>query len=497
MSESSGQSRRSLVRTSSLGAGIVLVLVLLGLVNYFGWKYHKRLDWTSSRIYSLSETSRNVLADLDRDVEAVVFMDPGSELYGPVGELLARYESQSPRIVVREIDPVRNQAEAQSLVEKYGIEQVNVVVFVSGEDRRVVDAVDLADYDYSGMQYGAAPQMTGFKGEQLFTSAILQLAESRKPRILFTTGHGEIQLDDYSQEGLTDLQELLGRDNVEFDEWASLGQAAVPEGTDLLVIAGATSAFVEPEREAIRSYLEGGGRLLVLLDPVFGGLQSAELQPLLADYGVQVGTDIVVDPANPLPFFGADTIFVGSFGAHEITRSLNDARLQVILPLARSVSADETAEGFEIVELLETSSEGWGETDLANLGAVAKGEDDVQGPVSLAVAVTAGADDAEPAGSTESGAASDDSAFRLVVFGDTDFLTNGQIRNASNAVLAANTLNWLVSRESLVGIPPRNPDQTKLTLTSGQLAALTWLVMAVLPSLAIALGVVVYFKRRR
>ena len=80
--------------------------------------------------------------------------------------------------------------------------------------------------------------MTGYKGEQLFTSAILQLSEGRKPKILFTTGHGEHSLDDQGGHGLSGAQQLLGRDNFELSEWSSLGQAAVPAGTDLLVIAG-------------------------------------------------------------------------------------------------------------------------------------------------------------------------------------------------------------------------------------------------------------------
>ena len=86
---------------------------------------------------------------------------------------------------------------------------------------------------------------------------------------------------------------------------------------------------------------------------------------------------------------------------------------------------------------------------------------------------------------------------RLVVIGDSDLATNTQLQNVPNATLLANTLNWLVERESLVGIPPKRPEHVKLSLTASQLSRLTWLVLIVLPGLVILAGVTVYLRRRR
>ncbi len=515
--------RRRLVASSTLGAGILLAAALFLIVNYFGWKYHQRLDWTRSRLYTLSEKSLNVLAELDGEVEVSVFLSPVDELYDPVVELLSRYEAASPRISVRVVDPEKNLAEAQSLVEKYELAQLSVVVFDDGEARRVVDVTDLADYDYSGYQFGEGPRMTGFKGEQVFTGTVLELREQRKPKILFTTGHGERGLDDFSAHGLSAAREILGKDNFEFESWASLGQPAVPPGTDLVVVAGPTSSFVEPEILLLRAYLDAGGRLLVLLDPTLapggGGMARTGLEPLLAEYGVEVGDDVVVDPANPLPFFGAETIFVNSYGSHVITRPLSQAQLPVIVPLARSVRAGEAPDDLEVEELMRTSAEGWGETDLANLTEqVEKGEADVEGPVSLAVVVSAidtgeleeEADEeseweasSEGEAETEGEAAGDAPAparranLRMVVIGDSEFASNGQMQSLPNATLLANALNWLVERESLVAIPAKQPEQMRLTLTASQLSRVSWLVLVVLPGAAVLAGLAVYWRRRR
>lgn len=498
--------RRRVVAGSTLGVGVLLLAVLLAMANYFGWKYHQRFDWTSSRIYTLSPKSQQVLAGLTKDVTAIVFLRPGSNLYDPVKELLARYEAASPHLKVRFVDPDRNPVEAQQLVSKYQVQSLDLVVFDSGADKRLVQETDLADWDYSGMQMGEPPQMTGFKGEQRFTGALLELQEKERPKIVFTTGHGEHALDDGSDKGLTSAQELLTRDNFAVEEWASLGKPAVPEGTGLVVVAGPTSSFVQPEIDALERFLAGGGRVLVMLDPTLatggGSLQQTGLEPWLAAHGVEVGQDIVVDPSNPLPFFGPETIFVNGFGDHAITRARQQAAVPVILPLARSVRAGKAPAGETAVELLHTSADGWAETNLADLNKVEKDARDLPGPVSLGVVV-------EPEGEAKPPMGEDDMPppppptpakgpqSRLVVLGDSDFATNGQVQNVGNPTLLANTVNWLVQRENLLGIPPKAPEQVRLSLTGGQLASIYWLVLAILPGLAITAGIVVSLRRRR
>jgi ABC-type uncharacterized transport system involved in gliding motility auxiliary subunit len=479
--------RRQLVRTGTLSAGVLLIAALLLIVNYLGWKYHHRLDWTSSRLYTLSDKSENVLEKLKRDVEFVVFVSPQNDLYQPVKELLARYDAASQHVKVRIVDAEKNPVEAQQLVKQYGVSSAGVVV-VSGQDRRAIDVADLAEFDYSGMQIGQAPQMTGFKGEQLFTGAILQLEEGKKPKVLFTTGHGEHSLDDRDVHGFAGIQDLLGPDNFQLEEWASLGKNEVPAGTDLVVIAGPTNAFLKPELDALTAYLNNGGRVLAMVDPTLGqtngsGLLPTGLSEWLAGYGVKLGDDIVVDPPNVLPSYSAQVFFSNEYGDHPLTKPLAQSRLPVLFNMARSVAkAASPAPGLQVTELLRTSAEGWGETNLVNLEKVGKDASDVPGPAPLGVAV-------ERAGTKK---------LRLVVFGDSDFATNQLIQgNPANAVLLANSLNWLAEREALLTIPAKKSEQVHLSLTKGQLQALYALVCALLPGLAIAFGAVVYVRRRR
>jgi ABC-type uncharacterized transport system involved in gliding motility auxiliary subunit len=496
------------MESSMLGVGVLLVGALLIIFNYFGWKYYQRFDWTRSELYSLSEKSRSMMSTLDRDIEAVVFMSPSAPLFDSVIELLSRYDAASPHFSTRVVDPAKNLIEAQTLVDKFQLSQVDVVVLDRGDDQRIIEGVDLAEYDYSGLQFGQGPEMTGFKGEQAFTGAILELIEDNKPKILFTVGHGERRLDEFSSRGLSRVGGLLEQDNFQIEEWASLGEARVPEGTDLVIVAGPTSNFIEPELAALATYVDGGGRLLAFLDPVIGdsGPGTTGLEELLGLYGVDVGFDIVVDPSNPIPFYGAETIFINAYGEHPATRSLDQAAIPVILPLARSVVPSEDApEDLDVRELLITSPQGWGETDLDALERVELDGEDVEGPVSVAVAVSSRDDSdgatlpGQDASAPEDEVPADtrDAGLRLMVFGDSDLVTNAQLVNVGNTELVLNSVNWLVERENLIGIPPKSPEQVRLSLSGSQLRSMAWLVFGVLPGLSILVGVFVFVRRRR
>ncbi len=513
--------RKAGIEATTLGVGGLLVLALFGMVNYYSHRHYKRFDWTSSQVYSLSEKSLNVVAGLDREIDAVVFLDPSSPVYGQAEELLGRYEAASSSFKKRVVDPAKNLLEARQLVERYNIERNNVILLTSGDDRRVIDETDLVEYDYSGAQLGQAPTIKEFKGEQLITSAVLELVEAEKPKILFTTGHGEGALDAPSDpRSLAQAKDLLGKDNFELEEWDSASAIEVPADTDLVVIAGPTTNFFAPELDVLSRYLEQGGRLLVLVEPVLDGSELGggdTLTTWLAGYGVEVGNNVVIDPTTQLPFFGPETVYTDSYGFHPIVDDLDQTRSRVLFTLARSVrKADDAPGEYEIAELVKTSSSAWGETDLTDVENLQADEGEIEGPVALGVAVSfkvAGEEEDagdepledetalfEPGGETET---EDDDAeapapeARLAVFGDLDFASNSQLANAANGALVLNTFNWLVQREQLISIPGRKPEETRLAMSSSELGTVYLLVMLILPGIAVLTGVSVYLRRRR
>jgi ABC-type uncharacterized transport system involved in gliding motility auxiliary subunit len=332
--------------------------------------------------------------------------------------------------------------------------------------------------------------------------------------MVFTVGHGELSLDDRGGTGLQELQRLLGADSFTFEEWASLGADAVPADTDLLVIAGPTATFLPPELDVLAQYLDGGGRLLALLDPPLTGgaesrIGSIGLEDWLSGYGVEVGSNVVVDPAATLAFFGAETFFANRFPEdHAINRPLARGELAVLLRLARSVATATPPREYRAVTLIGSSPEAWGETDLSD---PRRDEGDLAGPVPLGVVVEpegAGGDDGfsgedmfgedEPEVADGADAADGGDSFRLVVLGDSDLVTDQILgQNFGNQVLLTAAVNWLVERQTLVGIPPREKERVGLTLSSAELRGIYLLALVALPGFGLLAGLFVYSRRRR
>ncbi|HET9794913.1 MAG TPA: GldG family protein [Thermoanaerobaculia bacterium] len=489
-----GGGRRRAAAAGVFSASVLVVVAIWGLVNWLGYRHWSRGDWTKAKLYSVSSTTKKIVGGLKAPVHVTAFMTHGNRLYPETRELLDRYRALSPQIKVEEIDPERNPALAESIAQKMDVRKAGTIVFQAGPKKKFVTEDEMADYDFSGAP-GQGGALKSFKGEQAFTSAILAVTSDKSPRIYFTSGHGEKSVDDAADRGLSEVKDLLGKDNDTVATWEALGKGEVPRDADLVVVAGPQTPFLAPERDALDKYLAGGGHVLVMLDPVVprpgGPVPDLGLGTLLAGWGVKLDNDIVIDTGNTLPFMGPETVYANHFGAHEIVDPLASAKMAVIFPLARSVESGTAAHaGFAGTPLVQTTSQGWGETDLEHLSAVKKDSSDVPAPVTIAMAVARGKEATTPAAADAQGAA------RLVVFGDSDFAANAELPNVSNANLFLNTAHWLIGSGTLVGIAPKMPEQNALVVSAGALRRIGLLSFLGIPALALAAGLLVWAKRR-
>lgn len=529
-------SRRRLIQGSLLGVGVLLALLLFGMVNYLSMRHYKRMDWTASKIYTLSEKSLQVASQVDKDVEVVMIRGIGGEdeVILAAEELLSHYAAANPTFIKkRVVDLVRDRLEAQQLVQEYEISEDIAIILATADERRFIGRSDLAQYDYSGVQFGQQPTLQAFTGEEAITRALLELVEDHQPKVVFTRGHGEAPLDVGGMRSLSAARNYFDKENFAVETWKSLGATSVPDGTDLIVVAGPTVGFLPQELALFSQYLQGGGRLLLLLDPALSetGLPiDLGLKTWLADYGVAIADDVIIDPGSEAAFVGPEIVATASYGLHPIVDPLAEGEAPVIFSLARSVRGLNDAAGTsfdgEVTELVRSSDQAWGETDFENLDAYALDEADVPGPVSLGVAVSlplrssavgaaptqledgaasvASGPDAEDATTPSAAPSSPGQATegaqaegRLVVLGDLDFATDVSVGNVGNSTLLLNTFNWLVQREYLISIEREPPDQTRLSMSGGELMQIILLVLVLQPGLAILVGIIVYRMRRR
>jgi ABC-type uncharacterized transport system involved in gliding motility auxiliary subunit len=259
----------------------------------------------------------------------------------------------------------------------------------------------------------------------------------------------------------------------------------------VLIVAGATRPLLGEETEALVRYLEDGGAMMVLIDP----RAKTDLVDILSDWGVDVGDDVIVD--RKLALFGrATTPFASRYDPeHEVTRDLRETTL---FHMVRSVRGQ--GEG-DFTELVFTGEDSWAERDLEEFfkdGRAELGDDDLEGPVSIAVAGTpsVGVDGAgAPDGDTGEESEPPRTA-RLAVFGDSDFASNELIEAYRNRDLFVNTINWLLGDVEAISIRPARSRASRFQLSTEQFTNIRTLSLFVLPEAIAILGVITWWRRR-
>jgi len=207
--------------------------------------------------------------------------------------------------------------------------------------------------------------------------------------------------------------------------------------------------------------------------------------------------------------FGADASVpvAASYPSHPITENF---KVMTAYPLARSITPVQGGvNGHTAQPLVETSSKSWAETDIKALtttGKVTRDLDkgDKAGPIALAAAVSAAATDAPapkppaqgPDQKTDQKPDEKKPETRLVVFGDSDFASNAALGVQGNKDLFLNTINWLAQQENMIAIRAREPDDRRITLTTGQQQSLFYLTVFIVPGLILLAGVQTWWRRR-
>ena len=465
----SGEARRAGKYGTSAILSTALAILILAMLGFLSTRYHKRFDASEQHVHSLSEQTQKVLTGLKDDVDVTAFV--GSLDAPPVREVLDRYSYASPHIKVQFADPTSR----PDLVEKYGISPEKL----SGGLVRVARGTDAVEI------------MRGDLNEEKLTNALVKLTRASAKKVYFLEGHGERPIQGEGadgKEGLAQAADALKSENYQVDQLLLQAKGEVPPDAAAVVIPGPTRPLLPEEHTALERYLGRGGAVLALLDP----RAKTDLGADLMKWGVQAGDDVIVDQAFSV-LGRPEMVFAQQYGRHPITQGLREVAL---FYLARSVRPTDQAKG-QFTELVKSGPDSWAERDLDaffNQGIAQRGPNDLPGPVSLAVAGTPSV-----AKSTDQEAGKDKSREpRLVVFGDSDFISNQLIDNYRNRDLFVNSVNWLVGDVESIAIRPNQARASRIRqLSSQQFVTIRFLSLFVLPEAIAFAGVFAWWSRRR
>jgi gliding motility-associatede transport system auxiliary component len=445
-------------RSNRLGANAltvsILVLVVLGLVNFLGYRHKKRVDVTSEKLYTLSDQSRKTVGELKKDVDIIRFARTPDTTFK---DLATEYANAGSHIHYGEVDP----QEKPEVARQYNVTHMNDIVVSSGSHNET---------------------LTG-TGEQDVTNAIIKVTRDTVKTICFVEGHGEKSIASGEQDGLEGDDKALKNEGYQTKTVNLVSAGEVPSDCSVLVDVGPKQALFPQEAGFVSKYLDGGGRALLLLDPE----TDPKLDSVLDAWNIALGSNVVIDASGVGRLFGTGPAvpLVVDYGPSPIVQNFTGT--MTFFNLARTVSLkDKSKSDPEGIELLKTSPRSFTVPNLKTNEVRYDPAKDQAGPLSLGVAAerhAAGAGDASKSA-------------RLVVIGNSAFATNQWAGLQRNGDLFVNTINWLAQDEDLISVRPKNPMNRRVILTETQQRELFFASMLFLPGLVIISGAVIWFRRR-
>jgi ABC-type uncharacterized transport system involved in gliding motility auxiliary subunit len=446
---------------------LVFVAILVG-ISLLVHRFPGRLDLTEGKGYSISSQSQKIVKTIKQDVWVRAFFQTGNPGQKKAQGLFETYALNNPRIHFQFIDPDRQ----PSLARQYGIRNYGEVILESGGKTQSVTSAD----------------------EEGITNGLLRLMQTKAKKVVFLTGHGEKSLLDTQKTGFSQAKGLLEKENYQVEEMNLLGGTGLPAEARCLVIAGPKKSFFPEEIEDLKKYLKAGGRVILLLEPY----QDGGFKEWLASLGVTLGQDMVIDKLSRV--FGGDYLIpmAGAYGQHPITEKFTVA---TFFPTARSLTlASSPPAGVFYDVLVRSSSGSWAEF---NKKAVEKGQaafdpgQDQKGPLTLAVLVTLAPPEHKAESKDPPGKETKIPKGQLVLFGDSDYASNGYFNLSGNGDLFLNAVNYLTEEEALIAIRPAKTPVRPLSLSSSQAMVLFLVPMVLLPGLVIGAGIWVWRSRRK
>ncbi len=438
---------------------ILIVLAAIVIANVLADRYNKSYDATSNKRYSLSEQTAKIVKGLKQDATITYFNQ--STRFREGKDVLDEYANLSPRVHVEYVDPDKNpQAAREAGIREFGTAIVQV-----------------------GLKKEEAKSMT----EEGITGAFIRDLKSNTRTVCFTTGSGEHQLDDSDREGLSRFKDQLTKDNYESKGIDLLQKAEVPSDCTTLVVAGPTRNYEQPEVDAIKKYVEDGGRALFALDPPLklGHEEIADndaLTNLLQTWGVTMDKDLILDlnPIGQLAGLGPQVALVTSYGTQPIVNDMKGTATG--FPLSRSIEIKNT-DKTSVQKLFDSSGSSLATNNLSSAAVNVNDPKNKKGPLTIAAAGTYNTGKEKSQG-------------RFVIVGSSSWIANRFINFNGNDDLALNTINWLSSDEDLISIRPKQPEDRRITMTRAQLGWVRATSQFLLPGIVVIAGIGVWWKRR-
>jgi gliding-associated putative ABC transporter substrate-binding component GldG len=304
--------RGKLARGSNAILFAVLAIGILVLINLVASRTFSRVDLTADKIYTISDASRRLVANLpDRlTVKAFISSDLPPQVRGVaryLRDILEEYATGSKgRMVWEVIDPRDDKTKEEA--RRLKVSQARLSVFEKTKASVTESYLGVA-FQYGG-KVESLPFVSDVSNLEYQISSAIRRLSGKKRKVGFTSGHGEPSL----YQGLQAAHESLKDYDVQAVDLTE-GKTPIPADIDVLVMVGPAQRLAERAKYELDQFLMKGKGLALLLDgmvletprgqfapgqtpPRIGRANAVGLSEQLEHYGLRLREDLVMDRQN-------------------------------------------------------------------------------------------------------------------------------------------------------------------------------------------------------
>jgi ABC-2 type transport system permease protein len=380
---------------------LAMLLLIVILFNFIGSLVFKRFDLTTEKRYTLAESTRSLLKNINEEVLFKVYLqgnfNPGfTRLRNETREILDEFRAYSNGNIQYEfIDPsgdgltVEEQRSVQKQLYEKGLIPEEIVEKKSDKTSNLriwpgaivsykgKEAVWQIYTHQAGIGFSQEESVNNSVQELEYslTNAIRKLQRAKKAEVTFLEGHYEpdtLRKFDF----MRSLSEYYSVNRTRIPEGGELGSL---KGTDALIISKPDSSFTDKEKFIIDQFIMEGGKVLWLVDPVginmdtlqmkgytIGFNRPLNIEDMLFKYGVRLNPVLIQDmqcgpiymnvgfkkdqAPNWKPFPWVYYLWVMPTGSHPIVKNLDAIKMDYVSSIDTI-----TARGIKKTVLLETS----------------------------------------------------------------------------------------------------------------------------------------------
>ena len=463
-----GGSKRALhsgMYASVLAVVVLAVIILVNLVIRALPTKYTEYDISTTSLFTLSDTTENLLHELNADVTAYYLAESGQE-DANITRLLDRYAGESSHFSWQQRDPVLYPTFAQ----QYDGASVGSVVLVCGDNSDVLSYNDMYEMDLESY-YTTGTANYSFQAENALTSGIAKVTRTAAYQLYELTGHGETALSD-------DFTDTLSNAGVTVTSLNLTTAGSIPADVSAVLINAPGADLTDAETAILKDYVANGGKLFVTTDFTTG---TPNLDSVLADCGMarQPGLLIETD-TDHYPYGYPQTYLLPTVQSNEITAGVG-SNMMVYTPIAQGIVKHEDGD-YTFTSLLSTSSTAYSLEGYATAETAQKADTDPEGSFDVALA----------AENTTTGT-------RVVWINCPNFLqgTINQSVSGGNAQLLGSIVNWFDGEQTTAVISGKSLSAASLTVPNNMIIVLGLLFTIVLPIVCVVAGLVICVIRRR